>query len=791
MPKTVNFDTIGAREYIDYVKKEGYGDELNAIDNKALISVGMDDARANSLNCIFQLYVMANHNVALKDIYKFENGKMPEHDKKKYHQEFKKFVEEHPIYIKDDKGNMTYNTKNAKIWGEMFNKANGKINEYKLPAFNIADPIEAAKNKEEMTMLTRIGTDLVQVTEHIFGKLHNPTVNNAFVEGFGSIANLNKFQNNVVALQSLKNSSFYPILKEASLANDLNTMALRKYFVEKNKDKFAGKSIEEFSKSFPLHNMLNTISATPFTAFQTFSKRTEAEQDMIINYLKNNGELSEELKAEMDASIQAMESTYIEGMKHTEHIEEFGRATDRGDFDRVLEPLKMDGKNTPIKLMNKLQLKNAVEGFNGTFGSYFSGGSAVVFTESAGKDIYDLVTVNGKTAKEYSAERYTIDPLYEGKSEFNELSEAQKEEYMKIAVMRAAATGEDTVAMHDIALNEKGEIKVSTEPAYTVETLEQKTHRKRIDEARKTSDAICKWVKDVDYNLLGQGSNQFDEMLKAVTNLKKYTDTKLTPDKNGLIPFEVDEELLDKQYETLEKIKAYLDYKDDQFGKEKDRRNDPGRKKHEQPRVTAAINSFDALEANYMKNQTQVNQREVNLRNSLIKNLDRQEKIWQADEDEYQRCLAKSVDLIYNIDAKKWKGKEEGKALEHYKKFSEGLPAEYNNDIASKILIDEKHPGRSIIYNAKMEYGQSEKKYTAEELLKKVKENTPIENKVTWPEGKKPEAHKNDVTKYKTNLWSQATKLEKKATNLYNAEDKLIAATKEPKNKIPDGSIVK
>ena len=59
--------------------------------------------------------------------------------------------------------------------------------------------------------------------------------------------------------------------------------------------------------------------------------------------------------------------------------------------------------------------------------------------------------------------------------------------------------------------------------------------------------------------------------------------------------------LLEKTQNSLESIKTYLGYKQEQFDKDPARRDAAGRQKHEQPRILKSIGMFEKLSRFYLQ----------------------------------------------------------------------------------------------------------------------------------------------------------------------------------------------
>ena len=122
----------------------------------------------------------------------------------------------------------------------------------------------------------------------------------------------------------------------------------------------------------------------------------------------------------------------------------------------------------------------------------------------------------------------------------------------------------------------------------------------QVEHVRKVADDLFAGISEVDFNLLGFGSTQFDEMKKSVKELKRFAHENYKPGENQEISPDVHQQLLEKTRSALEDVKAYLEHKGVQFDNDPERRNAPGRQKHEQPRILKSIDAFEKLSRFYI-----------------------------------------------------------------------------------------------------------------------------------------------------------------------------------------------
>ena len=126
--------------------------------------------------------------------------------------------------------------------------------------------------------------------------------------------------------------------------------------------------------------------------------------------------------------------------------------------------------------------------------------------------------------------------------------------------------------------------------------------KQRVSDLKLPNDSVLKkefakneaeWARNkiskVNFNLLGKGSPQFDEMMESLNALKKYANRK------NFDPAEY----YDLQKKAIDKTRAYLQYKDEQLKNEPGRREDPKRQAHEQPRIASAVQVLERLEQSY------------------------------------------------------------------------------------------------------------------------------------------------------------------------------------------------
>ena len=128
--------------------------------------------------------------------------------------------------------------------------------------------------------------------------------------------------------------------------------------------------------------------------------------------------------------------------------------------------------------------------------------------------------------------------------------------------------------------------------------------RQNINAVRAAAEAMFAEIEQVDFNLLGSGSKEFDAMKKSVKEFRRFAQEEYHLNRSDEVPPELQKELLKKTQESLESVKKYLDYKQEQFEKDPARRNASGRQKHEQPRILTSIKLFEDLSKLYLEQST-------------------------------------------------------------------------------------------------------------------------------------------------------------------------------------------
>ena len=182
-----------------------------------------------------------------------------------------------------------------------------------------------------------------------------------------------------------------------------------------------------------------------------------------------------------------------------------------------------------------------------------------------------------------------VKPLIDRLNEEKKLSAKEKYEILNGINKKIKEYGSNndkiTFAGLDKAVKRNGRLYDATERRYF----------KKLDikEAKEQIDKIYKSIKDVDFFMFGQGSDAFDNMLKAVKEAKEFAD-KTFP--NGTVTTDKDVvEFMDKCTTAQVFTSTYIAHKDSQIVGNWGRKQ--SRQTREQPRISAAINGLEGLEA--------------------------------------------------------------------------------------------------------------------------------------------------------------------------------------------------
>ena len=441
---------------------------MQGIDPQVLLNAGLSDARAHSNAGIFDLFVMAKHGVDMKDIPKFERGELEGHDKSQYLKEFETFLKEHPISTTDEKGNKTYYPENAKAWGALYKEADKKISEYRFPDVDLGNPEDWQKAKDDIVLMSKIGTDWLQVIqEKQLEKRDNPEINEAFRQGFGSEEAANHFWANIVTTQNVK--GFLQAAGVEPMSSHTTTYAARnaegRWYISQNQSKYRGKTLQEFRQNMPESHVMNTLAMTPFGS-RSLDRMSEEDRKAVEDYLEKGTSLPKNMEDRIKADLDMVKNTLYQTVVVGEVGGQF--AARPKHMDELKGPLSVNGKGDRIKevaQMTEEQKRAAEVGFEKLIAPAYDLYAISVNMADQGKNMYDLIEVNGKPLREHCAAKYDADPIFGEDRKWADLSEEEKRRFMRMEATRAALDQGEQVACHEFVPNAEGKLVIDEKPA--------------------------------------------------------------------------------------------------------------------------------------------------------------------------------------------------------------------------------------------------------------------------------------------------------------------------------------
>ena len=231
-------------------------------------------------------------------------------------------------------------------------------------------------------------------------------------------------------------------------------------------------------------------------------------------------------------------------------------------------------------------------------------------------------------------------------------------------------------------------------------------------------------IKAVDFNMLGKGSDEFAGIVEDMKKLKEFTDYALKADEKGRINTEKLLTLHEKETSVIDKLQNYIDRKEEQIKNDPQRRDDPGKQKREQPRIRTAIGLLVEMKKDTLEQTNMVVENlQKNVRPKVEKMLDAEDKIRSANgisHDDYIKSSYRSLNLINNLDGKKWNiGEKE--TLRHYCERIQSYADKKTYDKDKQyILGDRSNPGRNVLKEANRLFKENDsKKLTNDDLKEK------------------------------------------------------------------------
>ncbi len=231
-------------------------------------------------------------------------------------------------------------------------------------------------------------------------------------------------------------------------------------------------------------------------------------------------------------------------------------------------------------------------------------------------------------------------------------------------------------------------------------------------------------IHNVDYFMLGLGSPEFKQMKETVNDVYNYTDevyAKTSP----AIDYRKAAILLEKQAKAISAVNAYLEKKYEDFNEDPFRRNDPARQKREQPRIAAAIETLALLEKSQAELQKVVREGEMDLRDQLMKKLaadDHARKNPNLSEEGYRHSIARSLDMIVNLNGKAWQDEDTARASSIYNRHLKDADHKYTYAEEKKLMDPKMSNLSNAIKAADEQYQKTGKRLTNEDLWKIAQE---------------------------------------------------------------------
>ena len=303
--------------------------------------------------------------------------------------------------------------------------------------------------------------------------------------------------------------------------------------------------------------------------------------------------------------------------------------------------------------------------------------------------------------------------------------------------------------------------------------------KKFLKDLGKAVADLDKKIDKVDYNLFGKGSQQFDEMKNSIKALKTYAEKELKME-NDKIDLGKEAKLYEKQYMAAQKIRAYLDHKQDDFNKESDRRNDKGRQKREQKRIVASVEMLKDLEKSMAITEKRIYEGQLKWRDNLQKRLENEQKKLEdpkISDKEYLNSLAICTDLVNRVNGNMWYNRNPENAYTFAKLRHQDYGVTYTNAYVKELLGAKSSDGSKALaegYNRiypdpEKPKPVSNKRLTLEDVWKIQGHPKNVD-----PLVRNTDEFSKEVEGYQKNLFSYQTKVATNHKELFNAQDRQI-----------------
>ena len=255
------------------------------------------------------------------------------------------------------------------------------------------------------------------------------------------------------------------------------------------------------------------------------------------------------------------------------------------------------------------------------------------------------------------------------------------------------------------------EAPVADEKKIGLKAFSNKAMKKQVDE-------IYKAMKKVDYFMFGKSSDEFNEMMESVSQLKeqmdRMTDYSDTPNADRLAVFG------DLVAKSTDKIIGYLNKKQDDFDKDGTRRDSKDKQTREQNRIQTAIESYEKLIGIYKQTKKTFEDEYIpGIKEKIKEELASEEKVRSNPDislNKYKASVAKSFFLV---------GLERGNTL--------NMPETRSMKDYVERMSDYKVPHMSDKETSKVYNGSPELKKMVKKVVdKEIPKNAKGENEITY-----------------------------------------------------------
>jgi hypothetical protein len=249
-----------------------------------------------------------------------------------------------------------------------------------------------------------------------------------------------------------------------------------------------------------------------------------------------------------------------------------------------------------------------------------------------------------------------------------------------------------------------------TEPA--------RTSKAKKDVVKDYFDLTDDWsneIKKVDFSV---GSKEFDSIKESLSNLSRYA-VNATDDMQNLTMGQL-LYIHELEEEVIKSMEAYLDHKQAQFDKDPKRRDDPSKQKREQPRIKTVTDLLKQVKDVHAERTGRVVNTVVEVNKNKLAGMLQAEEEKRAKEgigkEEFRTSVYNSLNMINNMDGRKWEYKE-GSSLSEFIKNVESMSNEKLYKADYKTAINDKtNVARNVLKNASELFKNSGEKLTNSQL---------------------------------------------------------------------------